>query len=291
MTATQLFETGKLAEAVTAIGEEIKKHPLDESRRWFLCELLCFVGNLDRADKQLDLISTQDPKAIAGTALFRQLVRAELAREEFFREGRVPEFLGLPGPVAKAHLEASIELRLGNSTAAAQLLAQAREIAPAVTGTCDGAPFEDFRDLDDLCSPFLEVLTSTGKYYWVELSTIDSLEFRPPKRARDLLWRQAEMSVHGGPYGDVYVPCLYAGTAASTNDQFRMGRATDWTPEDAGPVRGTGLRMLLIGEQDKSLMEITKVEFTNSRSIDDPEAAAVPSADAAPANPDGSNPA
>jgi type VI secretion system protein ImpE len=269
MTAKQLFDAGKLADAVTAAGDEVRKRPLDESCRWFLCELLCFAGELDRADKQLDLISTQDPKAATGAALFRQLVRAELARQEFFREGRVPEFLGVPGPVLQAHLAASIELRLGNAAGARPILAKAREETPPVSGTCDGGAFDDFRDLDDLCGPFLEVLTSTGKYYWVALATIDNLEFRPPKRPRDLLWRQAEMSVHGGPYGEVYIPCLYAGTAASSDDQLRLGRATDWSPEEAGPVRGTGQRMLLVGEQDRSIMEITKVEFTNSVSVED----------------------
>jgi type VI secretion system protein ImpE len=272
MTAKQLFEAGKLAEALAAAGDEIKKRPLDEACRWFLAELLCFAGELDRADKQLDLISTQDPKSIAGAALFRQLVRAELARQEFFRDGRVPEFLGVPGPVLKAHLAASIELRLGNPSGAASILAKARDETPTVTGSCNGAAFENLLDQDDLCAPFLEVLTSTGKYYWVALETIDNLEFRPPKRPRDLLWRQAEMSVHGGPYGDVYVPCLYAGTAASSDDLFRLGRATDWSSEEAGPVRGTGQRVFLIGDQDRSIMEITKIEFTNSRSIEEPDA-------------------
>ena len=270
MTAKQLFEAGKLAEAVAAAGDEVKKRPLDESCRWFLCELLCFAGELDRADKQLDLISTQNPMAVAGSALFRQLVRAELARQEFFREGRVPEFLGAPGPVLKAHLAASIELRLGNAAGATSILAKARDETPSVCGTCDGAAFEDFGDLDDLCAPFLEVLTSTGKYYWVALETIESLEFRPPKRTRDLLWRQAEMSVHGGPNGDVYIPCLYSGTAACSDDKLRLGRATDWSPAEAGPVRGTGQRVLLVGDEDRSILEITKVEFNNSRSIDEP---------------------
>ena len=134
MTAKQLFEAGKLAEAVAAAGDEVKKRPLDESCRWFLCELLCFAGDLDRADKQLDLISTQDPKAVAGAALFRQLVRAELARQEFFREGRVPDPRGSRTGPRGAHLAASIELRLGNAPGAAPILAKARDETPPVTG-------------------------------------------------------------------------------------------------------------------------------------------------------------
>jgi type VI secretion system protein ImpE len=269
MTAKQLFEAGQLAEAVSAAVDEVKKRPMDESCRWFLCELLCFTGDLDRADKQLDLIASQDPKALAGVALFRQLVRAELARQEVFRQGRVPEFLGAPDPVLRAHVAALIELRSGNELKAGELLSQAQGHAHPAPGVCDGAPFDDVRDLDDSCGPFLEVLTSTGKYYWVLFSTIESLEFRPPKRPRDLVWRQTDLSVNGGPNGEVYIPCLYAGTAASADNQLKLGRATDWIGEN--PVRGVGQRMLLVGETDKSILEITKIDFTHSRSIAEPE--------------------
>ncbi|MBI3861442.1 MAG: SciE type virulence protein [Planctomycetia bacterium] len=274
MTAKQLFESGKLADAVSAANDEVKKKPLDASCRWLLCELLCFAGDLERADKQLDLIGTQDPQAVAGVALFRQLVRAETARQEFFRDGRVPELLGAPDPILKAHIAASIELRSGNQSRAAELLAQARDAAPPAPGTCDGAPFDDLRDLDDLCGPFLEVLTSTGKYYWVPFSTIENLEFRPPKRPRDLIWRQTEISVNGGPNGEVFIPCLYAGAATHADDQIRLGRATDWVGD--GPVRGVGQRMLLVGEADKSILEITKVDFTNSRNIGEATAQPAP---------------
>ena len=64
------------------------------TRRGFLAELLCFDGSLERADKMLDLIGSQDPQAALGLALFRQQIRAEMARREFFGDGRVP---GIPG--------------------------------------------------------------------------------------------------------------------------------------------------------------------------------------------------
>ena len=51
-----------------------------------------------------------------------------------------------------------------------------------MAGTCDGRPFEDSRDLDDLTSCVLEVLTSDGSYYWVPIADVESIEFRPPAR-------------------------------------------------------------------------------------------------------------
>ena len=80
--ATAHFQAGRLADAVTAALAEVKANPGDTARRVFLAELLCFTGEFERADRQLDVIGDQDPGAALGLALFRQLIRAAQARSE-----------------------------------------------------------------------------------------------------------------------------------------------------------------------------------------------------------------
>jgi len=259
MNANELYAAGQLAEAVAAAGEDVKRHPTDQAKRAFFCELLCFAGNLDRADLQLDTIVLQDPKAAVVVSLFRQLLRAEQARRQFFQEGRLPEFLDQPSPRLKLHLEASICLREGNAAGAANLLQRAEQERPVVAGTCDGRPFEGLRDLDDLTSSFFEVLTSTGKYYWIPMESVELIEFRAPQRARDLLWRSAHMIVRGGPDGEVHLPAVYAGSQAESDDRLRLGRLTEWRGDPAAPVRGAGQRVFLVGEEDRSIMEIKEI--------------------------------
>ena len=84
-----------------------------------------------------------------------------------------------------------------------------------------------------MTASFFEVLTSTGKYFWIPLERVELVEFRPPERPRDLLWRPVHMIVRGGPDGEVYLPVLYAGSAADADDQIRLGRTTEWRG-DAG---------------------------------------------------------
>src|SRR5947209_10684988 len=110
MNARECYQAGRLQDAIAAALAEVKQHPTDTGRRGFLVELLCFAGDLERADKHLDALGTQDPQAAVGVSLFRQLIRAEQARQQFFAEGRVPEFLDLPSPTLRLHLEASIRL-------------------------------------------------------------------------------------------------------------------------------------------------------------------------------------
>jgi type VI secretion system protein ImpE len=107
-----------------------------------------------------------------------------------------------------------------------------------------------------LTSSFFEVLTSTGKYYWIPLERVESVEFRAPARPRDLLWRSAHMTVRGGPEGEVYLPALYGGSATDPNNAIRLGRETEWRGNAGGPVRGFGQRVLLVGNDDRPILEL-----------------------------------
>ncbi len=266
MTSNELFQAGRLQEAIEAAIADVKKHPADTGMRGFFCELLCFAGELERADKQLDLLSTQLPESAMQVALFRQRVRADQARQDFFASGRLPEFIGEPTEAQSLALKASIEIREGNGTAASEILGQAEEVRAKVCGECDDKPFDDFRDLDDLSSTCVEVLTSTGKYYWIAPERIESIEFHPIESPRDLLWRPASMSVAGGPDGVVYLPVIYGAAGKPDDESLQLGRATDWQEEGDSPVLGIGQRTFLLGEEDRPMLSINSITFGNSDS-------------------------
>jgi type VI secretion system protein ImpE len=260
--AKQLFDQGKLDEAVAAALEDVRARPRDHGARLCLSDLLCFAGELERADKQLDALATLDPKASLPVALGRQIIRGEIARQDFYRIGRVPEFIGEVSPDLRQRLQASILLREGNAAEAGRLLATAEAAREPQKGTCDGHRFEALRDLDDLTASVLEVVTSTGKYFWIGLEQIVRLEFAPPKTVRDLIWRQAELEVHKGPEGVVYIPVMYPGSAQHPDGAVRLGRMTVWQESDeAAPVRGQGQRTWLIDDEERGILELTSVEF------------------------------
>ncbi|QDU62424.1 ImpE protein [Planctomycetes bacterium Pan216] len=259
MTAKEAFEAGNLTGAIDACGQEVKANPTDSGKRAFLCELLAFAGNLERADKNLEALANVDPETMVAVMLFRHLIRAAQSREQFHTEGRLPEFLTEPGPLVQAYLRASILVREGEFTQAGELLEEQSESFPVIRGTCDGEPFEGLRDLDDLCAPILEVLTSTGKYYWVPLEQIEELSFDPPETLRDLLWRPARLNVAHGPDGVVYIPAIYPGTRNNEDDRLKLGRATDWTNREGGLVQGVGQRSFLVGDKDVPILELKEL--------------------------------
>jgi type VI secretion system protein ImpE len=255
------FQAGRLQDAIDASLAEVKANPNDTDRRGLLAELLCFAGQWERADKQIDTIGHQDPQAIVGLSLVRQLVRAEVSRRECFMEGRPPELLAESTPSMAKSLEALVALREGNGEEAAKLLADAEMLRPATAGRCGDAPFDDFRDLDDLTAGMFEVLTSTGRYFWVPIEHVQTLEFRPPKRPRDLLWRQVSMSVENGPDGEVYLPAVYFAAEPMEDEQLVLGRGTDWIGGQGAPTRGCGQRMYLVGDNAIPIMQLSTIEF------------------------------
>jgi type VI secretion system protein ImpE len=260
-TAGALFRAGKLADAVAAANAAVRKAPADLAPRVLLAELLLFAGNLERADVILDAGSGVDPQAAVVIAEFRQLVRAEMARRQQRRDGRLPEFLGEPTATLATILQATIALRAGDTAEAGALAAKAETLRPRVTGSIDGKAFDDFRDADDLQAGYFEVLTTTGKYFWIPTERIESINFDKPKRARDLYWRRVNMSVRSGPDGVVYMPALYGDDDPGLADALRLGQATDWIEVSEALVRGAGQRMFLVGDDTISAMDMTEITF------------------------------
>jgi type VI secretion system protein ImpE len=265
MSATQqdiasLFKAGQLDAAIEAANQAVRRSPAHAPARVLLAELMVFAGNLKRADAVLDAAATLDPAVVLSVAEFRQLLRAEIARHQVWQEGRVPEFLGQPGEMEQALLAAILAARLGENDRAISYSATAERARPPSRVYIDGKNREDFRDADDLCAGIVEALTTTGKYFWIPIARLGSIDFHLPRRPRDLAWRRASMSVTDGPEGDVYVPVIYAGTDSDASDALRLGRETAWS--DAAPVRGCGQRMFLAGASGRGIMELSELGFS-----------------------------
>ena len=71
MNAQELFRAGQLADALKALSAEVRDNPTDARRRTFLFELLCFAGEYERADKQLEVLGQAGPSSEIGVLLYR----------------------------------------------------------------------------------------------------------------------------------------------------------------------------------------------------------------------------
>lgn len=234
MKAKDLFQAGRLDEAVRALGVELRDDPADTQRRTFLFELLCFAGDFQRAEKQLDVLGEVDPTAAMAVLLYRGVLRAENARQAFFNE---KQFLGRDAPPE-----------------------------PGTTGACDGKAFTTFVDADPRIGARLEVLAG-GRYLWIPFQHISSVEIAAPQRLRDLLWAPAVVrttpAFRERDLGAVFVPVLSPGSGTYQDDAVRLGRVTAWQETENGKVIPMGQKMFLVDQEEMPLLELRHLDFSH----------------------------
>jgi type VI secretion system protein ImpE len=266
----QHLSTGNLAGAIDAATAAARSSPLAPEHRLVLAELLCFRGEFDRADKLVDAAMQMRSGPAPGLILFRQLLRGEVARQQFYDEGRVPEFRWEPGELERAALEAAVELRGGNVAAAAQVLQSAEERSPSsrrgsiTLRTGESKTFDGFRDLDDLEAHVVTAYAMNGKFFLFPWSRVKRLVFNDATTLRDRLWRAVTATFSDGEEAQAFVPCLYAGTWRESDDALRVGQGSDWRTLDGGITRGVGLRMFLAGEETPTILDLKEIEFDDT---------------------------
>lgn len=256
----QLFKDGNLEEAIQQQLAFVKKNPSDQNARFFLAELFAFLGEWERADRQLDTIVAQSSTPSMTALLFRQLIRGEIHREQVFSDGRPPEFLQNPTPEFETQLRFCTLFRDKDFAGCRRILDENDSARQPLRGTCDGSAFEVCIDADDRLRDVCELITATGKYFWLSFREIESLTFEKPQRPSDLIWRRCQIAVRGSIDGEVFIPVRYPGPSSwGANEQ--LSRATDWVEWEEGIVTGQGQKAWLIQDDTVSLLDILKLEI------------------------------
>lgn len=258
--ANELLKANQLSAAIADLTQNVKSRPSDNRLRTFLFELLCFAGEYERAELQLNVIGHQDEKTGIGIEIYRQLLKAEAARQRWFSEGLKPSFLVAPTSSSEVLLEGGNRLRgqqIGEATA---LLQQACQTSSGLSGLLNGKPFSGFRDSDDRVGPVLE-LFMREQYMWLPYVQIKKITIPQPQKLRDLLWTQASLEVEDGSTGEVFLPVLYAGSHRESNDEIRLGRITEWRGLGDGLTGGVGQKTFLTDDREVSILEIREIEF------------------------------
>lgn len=232
MKAKELFQAGKLQEAIQALGAELRDNPTDARRRTFLFELLCFAGEYQRAEKQLDVLAGDGRAAELGAMLYRAALHAESIRQAIFEKKDYPSC----GP----------------------------EPAVPASGALNGKPFQSLADADPRIGAKLEVFAA-GDYLWIPFEHIASVEMRAPQRLRDLLWPAAIVrtgtAFKGRELGEVMLPALAPLSWKHPEDAVRLGRATEWQPDESGAFVPFGQKIFLVDEEEFPILEIRHLEF------------------------------
>src|SRR3954464_14001935 len=258
--AAQTLKEGDPRAALARLQEDIRARPSDAKLRVFLFQLLCILGQWDRALNQLKVASELDPLALPMAQMYGEAVRCEVIRDEVFDGKKSPMVLGEPEQWLALLIEARLRSGRGETAQSEELRQRAFEEAPISGGNIDGRPFEWLADADSRLGPVLEAIIN-GKYYWVPVSRLLRIEIEKPADLRDFVWAPATLTLETGAASVALIPTRYPGTEREADPALRLARATDWREQPGGAWHGLGQRMLTTDQSEIALLDVRVLVF------------------------------
>lgn len=235
MTAQELWKAGQLDEAIQALNGELRNDPANAKKRIFLFELLCFAGQFDRAEKQLEILAQGGQQAEMGTLIYRAALHAERIRQGMFEKKDYPS----------------------------------TQASSDVKGALNGKEFTSLSDGDSRIGGNLEVFAA-GAYLWLPFAVIASVEMQPPKRLRDLLWAPAVLrcseDYKGQELGEVLLPMLTPFAWKHADPNVRLGRSTVWEQAEKDGPFPMGQKIIVADDEDVAALDIRNLTLHASAS-------------------------
>lgn len=263
MTAQEFLKEGRLDNALKTIQDVVREDPSNSKPRIFLFQLLSVLGDWQRANTQLRVLSEMDSDSMLLARVFEPILLCEAFRADVFAGKRTPLIFGEP-PEWIGWLVQAMELfGKGEFQAGLELRNQAFDAAPTSGGVINGEPFEWIADADERLGPVLEVILD-GRYYWVPFCRIRQVVIEPVTDLRDLVWAPAQFVWENGGQAAGHISTRYSGTEHSTDNQLKLARRTEWLDQN-GILPGVGQRLLATDKDEYPLLEVRNIELTPAR--------------------------
>jgi type VI secretion system protein ImpE len=260
MDAQQLISEGQLGAALGALQDSVRKDASNPKYRTFLFQLLCVLGQWNRALTQLNVAAELDAGALPMAQTYREAIQCEALRAEIFAGKRAPLVFGEPQPWLVLLLEA-LKLDAGaDFDNAANARAQAFDDAPASSGSINGQRFAWLADADQRLGPVIEAIIN-GRYFWVPIQRISRIEIEAPADLRDAVWMPANFTWANGASTVGLIPTRYNDTVSCTDDALLASRRTEWVEHGALSGHGLGQRMLATDAGEYALMDVRLIEI------------------------------
>ena len=260
MLAEQSVREGRLQDALAELQDQVRKDPSNGNYRVFLFQLLCVLGDWERARAQLKVLADLDPGSLALVHVYGAAITCELFRGEVFAGARTPLVLGEPLPWVALLLQALSEEAHGRGADAKALRAEALEQAHAEAGIIDGQAFDWIADADSRLGPVCEAVID-GRYYWVPFERLRSLALDTPSDLRDVVWIPAHLGLANGGEAAALVPARYPASESDLDGLIRLGRKTEWAEVAPETFHGRGQRMFATDSNEYALLSVRRIEW------------------------------
>ena len=268
--AEQTLRDGDPRAALANLTTAVKAKAADPALRVFMAQLLCVLGQWERAHTQLNVVAEMDPKAAPMREMVGHALRCELMRDQVFAGKRTPMVFGHPEPWLAQLIESLLQAGQGNAALADDLAARAFDAAPASPGRIGDQRFEWIADADSRLGPVLEAFVN-GRYYWVPFTRLAKVAFEKATDLRDMVWLPAQLLFDNGGEVIAMVPTRYPGSQASDDGAIQLARRTEWREGGKDRWFGLGQRVFATDAGEHDLLNLRSIEFDPHPPSDDAE--------------------
>ena len=252
-----MTHTLALVDELAELQASVRKDASSSKLRIHLFQLLCVMGNWQRALAQLQVCAQMEAKSLPMAQTYREAIKCELLRKEVFAGKRTPQIMGEPPSWMAAMIEALKLDGQKNFSAAATLREAALEEATPSPCVIDGVQCEWLTDGDSRVGPTLEVIAN-GQYYWLPLESCSGLLLEPPTDLRDMVWAPGEVMLPNEGRVAVLIPTRYVDTdisAAADADDLKRSKRTEWTEAHPSMWFGSGQRLWTSDVGDHAILD------------------------------------
>ena len=257
-TAQDLVAAGDPQGALEGLQRQVREHAADPKLRVFLFQLLCVLGQWQRASTQLQVCGELDAATLPMVNTYREALQCELVREAVFAGKTTPIAFGQPQAWVAWLAEALQADARGDAASAARLRTQAFDAAPVSAGSMNGTPFDWIADADSRLGPVLEAVIN-GRYCWVPYAAVSKVVIEAPVDLRDLVWVPAHFELPNGGETVALLPTRYPGSGACADGALQLSRKTEWLELSPGQFRGLGQRLLTTSGLEVGLLEAREI--------------------------------
>ena len=256
--AKELIAAGDPQGALDLLQRQVREHAADAKLRVFLFQLLCVLGQWQRASTQLEVCGELDAATLPMVNTYREALKCELVREAVFAGKTTPIAFGQPQAWVAWLVEALQAQARGDAGGAARLRTEAFQGAPATPGTLNGEAFEWIADADSRLGPVIEAVIK-GRYCWVPFAAVAKVVIEAPVDLRDLVWAPAQFQLHNGGQTVALIPTRYVGSGASATGALQLSRATEWLELAPDHFSGLGQRLFTTSGPELGLLETREI--------------------------------
>jgi type VI secretion system protein ImpE len=266
--AERHLKDGDPVAALARLQEDVRARPSDAKLRVFLFQLLCVLGQWERALNQLKVASEMEPLALPMAQMYGDAVRCEAVRDEVFDGRKSPMILGEPDQWLALLIESRLRAGRGEGAQSEDLRLRAFADAPASSGDVNGTAFEWIADADSRLGPVMEAIIN-GRYYWVPFSRIAKISFEKPEDLRDLVWMPAQMQFANGGESLALIPTRYPGSESSPDGAIALARKTEWQAFAEDAYAGLGQRLFATDAAEVPMLEVQTLSLRTDAAASD----------------------